>query len=443
MSDSVSEKIHSNRSIETMDVTGIGNEIYCEKRLSSSELCLYRRLAEEPERNKVSNASSVYKSSEEFFEYNCRPCYNKGYHMEAQDYCSECREYLCDACAKSHSRNKISEHHNLLGKGNMPKILPFCDMCKTADVKVESAGYCTDCRKYLCKGCCKSHLRSTVTGQHVLLDNDKKSTSTGNTPRNINAKANQDQNECFIGAMTLVTKNVLVLADCKNQSLKLVDLENDIIKDSLKLQAFPAGLTTISENQVAVVKHKIQIVSVTEKLSVIRTLNTGGNSIDVKYVNGKLYLSFHDPVKFQIIHLTGTVYKTIYPKTEVLKHCTLSLHIAVTHDESIIYISDWKSRKVLGIDMNGNMKFMFTGQLNSPQDLTISPGNSVYLCDRNLHVVYKMRLDLSDCTALLVQGDGLFSPQAICFNAEKQNLYVSSGSEEAEHCNFIKVFKCF
>lgn len=66
---------------------------------------------ENPGRSKISRQSSMYKGSEEYFEYSCDPCTSAGDHVEAHGFCSHCEEYLCHACFRNHSRSKASRDH--------------------------------------------------------------------------------------------------------------------------------------------------------------------------------------------------------------------------------------------------------------------------------------------------------------------------------------------
>jgi DNA-binding beta-propeller fold protein YncE len=160
-------------------------------------------------------------------------------------------------------------------------------------------------------------------------------------------------------------------------------------------------------------------------------------------INNQLYVSFWKPVKFQILQLTGAIIKTIKPDDEILKHCTIPRYIAVSHDESVIYVSDWTTNKVMSLDINGNMLSLYQGELEFPEGIIISPSGSVYVCNREQQIVYKMTSDLSEAMVILGPGDGLNCPQAICLNKINQHLYISSGSSEAKYKNILKVYKCY
>ncbi|XP_053384057.1 uncharacterized protein LOC123526710 [Mercenaria mercenaria] len=440
------------------------------KAISSSHMSVYKSSEEESVRTKGSKVSSVYKSSEEYFEYTCDPCKTVGDHAEAQGFCTNCEEYLCSTCFRSHSRSKLSKHHVLLDKDSMPKkTVKQCDPYKSVGDSIEGVVYCKDCNEYLCDSCYKSHTRSKLSRHHIMVDTDKISEQSGrddelsfakidiskiavvdqkskeeyNYIRDVDIKAGVDKEICYITEMTLVSNNNLVLCDRDNKSLKLFDAENNIIKDVLVLEAKPLGITTISTDRIAFVlqnKCQIPVVSVNERLSVIRAVKTNGMCVDVKHVNGMFYVSFKEPVKFQIIQLTGEIYKTIKPDSEVLKHCTFPRHIAVSPDESLIYVSDWKSNKVVCINRHGYMISMYQGELDCPSVITISSSGSVYLCNRNKHNVNLMTPDLKQSTVILGAEDGLKFPVALCFNEAKHHLYISSGSDNASFGNCMKVY---
>ena len=429
---------------------------------------------EDPGKRKDIGKTAVNKSSDEYFEYKCDPCKTAGDNAEAEGFCADCGEYLCSNCFSSHSRNKASKHHRLLNREDMPKKSnKTCDPCKSAGDVKETVGYCKDCREYMCETCYVSHSRNKLSSHHVLVDNadlakvsdrpvsslvskmnieGKTETSKLNVKEeytyicDINVKAHSDGKDCFITGMTLFSDTELIVCDCNNHSLKLVDIDTNIVQDALPLSAEPAGIAVLSKDQVAVVlynKYQIQIISIKGKrMSVAQTIKTDGNCLDVKFNNGKLYVSYWKPVKFQILQTSGVIVQTIKPEPEVLKHCTVPRHIAVSPDGKVLYVSDWETNKLMTIDMKGRNLHTYQGELEYPHDINLySPTGVVYLCNRDQHVIYKMTSDLKESTVILVPGDGLSFPQAMCFNSKKRHLYISSGSLHAEYKNFVKVFK--
>jgi hypothetical protein len=260
--------------------------------------------------------------------------------------------------------------------------------------------------------------------------------------RDINVKSDTDKKDCYITRITVVSENLLVLCDADNLCLKLVDINKSIIKDVLALPSGLFGITAISYDHIAVVggnKGQIQIISIHDSMTIDRTIKTNGDCVDVKMMNNRLYLSLWQPTKFQILRPTGAIIKTIKPDGEVFKNVT-PRYIAVSSDETVIYISDWETNKVISLDMNGKMLALYKGELEYPHDIFISLSGSVYVCSNGQSVVYKMNSDLSEALVILGPGDGLMYPTAMCLNADNQNFYISNGGAEATFN--IKVFKC-
>lgn len=407
---------------------------------------------------------TIYSGSDEHYEYLCDPCNSANEQIEAQGFCTVCKEYLCRNCYKCHSRSAALKDHALLDKDRMPKkFVKYCDPCKTVGESNEAAGYCHTCDEYLCSNCFKSHARSIALKHHTLLEKDKmpllrnkdladickpKDNPTNKTMHNfikdINVKVNEDEMECFIMKMTMLTTDTLVVADFNNKSLKIVDLTANVVKDRLKLEAHPIGLSMICKDQVAVVlekKCKIQIVSVSQRLLVIKTLDTKDECVDVTSFKGQLLVSFCDPVKFKIIKQTGETSETINPDAEVLRYCKLPENIAVSADGAIIYISDWKTNKVLCMDQNGKFISKFDGGVDLPCGIIISTSGFVFLCNRMQNALYKMTSDLSEVTTILGRAEGLMMPNAICLNPEKKWLLISSGYSSPGFCNYIKIYE--
>jgi hypothetical protein len=296
---------------------------------------------------KKSGGSSVYKSSEEYDDYCCDPCKTVGDYASASGYCSNCEEYLCSNCLRSHSRSKLSKTHVILEKDAMPrKAEHACEPCKFAGDKIEAVGFCKDCQEFLCRGCYKSHSRNKLSRHHVLAENaniSKDTLSTSVAKMNINQGASSDQNDvifkvrdfniktdsdqknCYIVEIVMVSDNDLLLFDKNNSCLKHYGVDNSL-KDTLMYQDEICGMTAISNDQVAAVvynKYQIHIINVRGKLSKVQTIKTNWNCLDVKMMNGKLYVSFNNPVKFQVLKLTGAIIKTIEPEAEVLKHSNI------------------------------------------------------------------------------------------------------------------------
>ena len=51
----------------------------------------------------------------------CDPCLLENEIVSSEFYCTDCSEYFCNNCARAHRKSKISRHHKLLDRLEMPK----------------------------------------------------------------------------------------------------------------------------------------------------------------------------------------------------------------------------------------------------------------------------------------------------------------------------------
>jgi hypothetical protein len=127
--------------------------------IKSSVASVYLSSEEVTLSDNKSGLSSVNKSSEEYYE--CDPCITVGDHNEAEGFCTDCNEYLCNTCFRSHSRNKASKHHILLRKNDMTsKSSKFCNPCKIVGVEIKAVGSSKDGCNFLCHDCYEEHRRN-------------------------------------------------------------------------------------------------------------------------------------------------------------------------------------------------------------------------------------------------------------------------------------------
>ena len=127
----------------------------------------------------VDGSRSLQGASDELYII-CGPCQTDKLSKQANHYCNECREYMCNSCKDAHRKFALSKNHNILSGKQMPArvsgnprsgFAPFCSCnknqqveffcedhtevvcnpckmvkhrnCKTADVQDKSAGYTT------------------------------------------------------------------------------------------------------------------------------------------------------------------------------------------------------------------------------------------------------------------------------------------------------------
>lgn len=104
--------------------------------------------------------SSVFKSSEGIYEFQCARCDEDDLNAEALFYCENCLKHLCGSCEKLH---RFFKDHNVVGKDQMDqwgaKIKgEALKSCRSHDGK-ERDMYCNDHEVVCCYVCVSTNHR--------------------------------------------------------------------------------------------------------------------------------------------------------------------------------------------------------------------------------------------------------------------------------------------
>ncbi|XP_045178579.2 uncharacterized protein LOC123538489 [Mercenaria mercenaria] len=103
----------------------------------------------------------------------CDPCLLSENETTAFKYCNECEEKLCDDCAKSHSKRKVTSSHKLISVEDIVKNAegnPLCSPCADTDKRSKADTFCKECDEYLCSQCTRSHKMRRATRFHEPID---------------------------------------------------------------------------------------------------------------------------------------------------------------------------------------------------------------------------------------------------------------------------------
>ncbi|KAL4217182.1 hypothetical protein ACF0H5_023635 [Mactra antiquata] len=265
--------------------------------------------------------------------------------------------------------------------------------------------------------------------------------------RDIRIKHDRDSYHCLVAAMAAVSDNELVIVDYDNKSVKMVNVDNDVISSYITFDTKPCDITTLPNREVAVTfsaEQLMRILSTTSGLSIKKSIKVSGDCLAVEYCNNYIYISYCNPVKIQILSLSGGVRKSIIPNSKCLEFINMPRFIAVDIKDSsstILYVSDWTRNTIISMDQHGKMLAVYNDEgLVKPFDITKTPFGSIYVCNSGQGIIYKMSEDLGEGLVILGQQDGLKCPHSMCFCPSRKSLYISSGLDVPNYFNFIKQF---
>ncbi|XP_060604643.1 uncharacterized protein LOC132757390 [Ruditapes philippinarum] len=127
----------------------------------------------------------------------------------------------------------------------------------------------------------------------------------------IRVKTSEDKYECWISGITLTNPDLLIITDCENKAVKMVDINSQMVTDQLQLDTIPHDVTRVSNTKLAVTlpfKQTIQIVSILKKkLTQKSIIKVNGDCLGISCYQNKLVVSFCSPAKLQILDINGTI----------------------------------------------------------------------------------------------------------------------------------------
>ena len=105
----------------------------------------------------ASGAKSVFGGSDETLENLCDPCNYEGNKIDAVQFCSDCKEWLCCKCTDSHKKFKASRNHKILSVEQVPSqaagtsksCIVLCENCQNNEV----TDYCEQHVTVICQAC--------------------------------------------------------------------------------------------------------------------------------------------------------------------------------------------------------------------------------------------------------------------------------------------------
>ncbi|XP_052778005.1 uncharacterized protein LOC128215355 [Mya arenaria] len=264
-----------------------------------------------------------------------------------------------------------------------------------------------------------------------------------------NIRLKEDKYMPNITGCSFMPSGDLALSDRSNAKVKVFDSQFKLMSQ-LVLPEGVYDLTSISENALAVtslLKGVINIVEVKPEPSVMKTIKTGNGSCwGVNHHDGifVVNISVKDNSYIRAVDLDSTVifqveskrtfYNEISPSVDgselVILVATSFTEGQETGEMSVI--DEYRDARRSDIVVR---EYNFLKNLHTRGVTSDGHGNAV-ICCRDVDQVYTVAKDGSAVELLLSEMDGLKAPQAICYNADRSKLVVTSDNSE-----FIQMFE--
>ncbi|XP_053404216.1 uncharacterized protein LOC128558569 [Mercenaria mercenaria] len=233
----------------------------------------------------------------------------------------------------------------------------------------------------------------------------------------------------------------LALIDTHHTTCKLIDHKHKRVTFCIEFDSTPFGVTKMPENQIAVTfpnigEIKFLTVSPDDTLVEKSTIDIGNGCCGIHQSNSKLIVAFKkcrgSKPRVHILDTNGTVLNVLEHDYYGNPLFASPQYVTVSPDNSTIYVSDKRSKSVIGLTVDGKVKSVYKME-TSPGGITIDGAGSVYVCavrDKNDETMKVDIVQLSEnCEKLqtLVTLDNHYSAIAYC--DENKTFYLAGMSE--------------
>ena len=258
---------------------------------------------------------------------------------------------------------------------------------------------------------------------------------TINKDTTINVKQKFYHRACRITGCVRTNDHTIAVADFKNSSVKLVDLNRKKVKDRLSLKSKPWDITRVNEHTLAVTcpggrSRYIQLVTVSKSgcLTLGQEIPVNGLCVGIRYTatgGGIFLVSFTNPHKVKVMDTSGTVLKDLSLDAAGQPRFVMPYHIGISNDGSTLIVSNHGTNTVKGLTLDGAVKWVYSDdELWQPAGVAVGDGGEIYVCGYasfNIHVISSEGRKIK---VLLKKNDGVECPQCVTFCDNK--LFVGS-----------------
>ena len=261
---------------------------------------------------------------------------------------------------------------------------------------------------------------------------DEMSVTAGNK---INVKLQSDAKDAWISGSTFLSSVELVLCDCINRRLKLLDKSLQM-KKSICVSEIPWDVATVNQHQVIVTfPHELylQFIQVTPSLALGHKVDLGMNCWGVSVSRESIYISLEDSGECKIGIYDFTMKKKGIISPYNCKDGKLlfkeSLYIDVSNDEKLFVSNiDDKSKTstVYCLESNGNvMHSVSDPSFKLCPGINVDENENLLLCDWISHKVFLITKDGKKVREFLTEKDGLYQPYTTSFRRSDGTFVVT------------------
>ncbi|XP_052267474.1 uncharacterized protein LOC127869173 isoform X2 [Dreissena polymorpha] len=272
---------------------------------------------------------------------------------------------------------------------------------------------------------------ATMTSLGYILSYKSNAIITATQQSLYNVKLS-GESSCEIRCICEMSNGNILLADSKNNKVKMLDKEFRVISHC-DMPSDPRYICQVSDTEVAVsvydleIVHEIHFLSVTDNTLVKKkSLNLTHPCTGIHHYNGQLFVTSRTAL--YRYSMTGTLLDKLYEDNSAVDTVC---RCAVNTDGEMIYVVNYSHQKVLTLNMKGQLLASFTDpDLQSPIDLHLSTSGQVLVCATNSKNIIQLNSEGTEkiaSVAALKEGKSVLS---ICML--RRTGYVLVGRSETD-----------
>ena len=244
-----------------------------------------------------------------------------------------------------------------------------------------------------------------------------------------NVRQDDDKGEPWLTGCSFLPSGDLVLCDCINSKLKLLD-RTFKVKDSLSLNGKPWSLSVIDDSNVIVTlpgSEQLQYVQLVPHMKAGRVFKLDKKCWDVAVADNKIYVSCcNDPGEgeVRVLDPSGSLKRQLGVNNDGSYQFMNPHYLAVKTTGKKIFVPDWQTSIITCITPDGNIIYQHKDDdLGYPRALFVDAGDNIFVCSFFRHNVRVITADGRKYGTLISADDGIRYPYSIAFR-EADNMLV-------------------
>ena len=251
------------------------------------------------------------------------------------------------------------------------------------------------------------------------------------------------ESECWIRGAVFLSSGAVVVADYKNNKLKMFDRTFKFVSDL----EFPSGVwdvcvSPLSPTEVfATVPYKKEVhrVSTDQSLTPLYSFRTEGFCWGITCFNGGLAVSVKLPSKplsppFQVhlLEFDGTFKRSIAFDPDGAKLFVEPKFLAATHDGAFLLVSDYRKDCLYCLNVEDKVVFTYT-DMKSPSGVTVDDRNNIHIVSFfGIERIHKLNTRGEKLDGLPPDEEKTLFPHGICFRKKDRLMLVTTDSDIME-----------